>query len=209
MNSKALIVGMILAWLSLGLAGSSLADVFKYRDGRGNIYLTDKPMKGYRLLKRYRFKTTRPRAGGASLAALRERKARYAPLIDAAARKAGLQPALVHAVVRAESAYRPGAISPKGARGLMQLMPATAKRFGVTDLHDPQQNLKGGTRYLSRLLELFDRDLNLALAAYNAGENAVISYGNRIPPYRETQEYVKKVLRFYRQAQAGDQLAQR
>ncbi len=201
---------MLLAWLSLALAGPSLADVFKYRDRQGNIYLTDKPMKGgYRLLKRYRFKTTRPRAGGASLAAMRKRKARYAPLIEAAAQEAGLQPALVHAVVRVESAYRPDAISRKGARGLMQLMPATAKRFGVTDLHDPRQNLKGGTRYLSRLLALFDRDLNLALAAYNAGENAVISYGNRIPPYRETQQYVKKVLRFYRQAQAGDQLAQR
>ncbi|RMG37943.1 MAG: lytic transglycosylase domain-containing protein [Gammaproteobacteria bacterium] len=201
---------MITAWLSLGLAGPSLADVFKYRDAQGHIYLTDKPMKGgYRLLKRYRFKTTRPRAGGASLAALRQRKARYAPLIDAAAREAGVQPALVHAVVRAESAYRADAVSSKGARGLMQLMPATARRFDVTHPNDPRQNLRGGTRYLSDLLDLFGGDLRLALAAYNAGENAVISYGNRIPPYPETREYVRKVLRFYRQAQVGDQLAQR
>lgn len=207
---RVFLAGYVAAVLALVMPGMAAADVFKYRDRQGNIYLTDKPMKGgYRLLKRYRFKTTRPRAGGSSLAALRERRARYAPLIDAAAREAGLQPALVHAVVRAESAYRPDAISRKGARGLMQLMPATAKRFGVTDLHDPRQNLKGGTRYLSLLLDQFNRDLNLALAAYNAGENAVISYGKRIPPYPETQEYVRKVLRFYRQAQAGDQLAQR
>ena len=108
----------------------------------------------------------------------------------------------MHAVVRAESAYNPNAVSRAGAVGLMQLMPATAAHYGVTNRRDPTQNLMGGTRYLAYLLKLFDNDLTLALAAYNAGEGAVQRYGNKIPPYRETQNYVRKVLAFYRQARA-------
>jgi len=91
----------------------------------------------------------------------------------------------------------------------MQLMPATASRLGVSDSYDARQNLDGGTRYLRQLLEMFDKDLSLALAAYNAGENAVIRYGKKIPPFPETQDYVKKVISFYTQNQAGDRLAQR
>jgi soluble lytic murein transglycosylase-like protein len=91
----------------------------------------------------------------------------------------------------------------------MQLMPATAERFGVTDPHDPRQNLRGGTRYLHELLKLFNNDLRLAVAAYNAGENAVISYGRRVPPYPETRRYVEKVLGFYEGSLAGNKLAQR
>jgi soluble lytic murein transglycosylase-like protein len=103
---------------------------------------------------------------------------------------------LLHAVVRAESAYNAGAVSPAGATGLMQLMPATAARYQVQNIEDPTENLRGGARYLRELLNLFGNDLQLALAAYNAGENAVAQYGNRIPPYPETQRYVRKVLQF-------------
>jgi len=117
--------------------------------------------------------------------------------IEKAAAAAGLAPGLIHAVVRAESGYNPQAISPKGAGGLMQLMPATAKRYGVTDRFNPEQNLAGGARYLRDLLILFNHDVRLALAAYNAGEGNVMRYGNKIPPFAETQNYVPKVIAYW------------
>jgi len=126
--------------------------------------------------------------------ALAERRQRYAALIDGEARRQGLDPALVHAVIRAESSYRPRARSPAGACGLMQLMPATAARFGVTDLWEPAENIRGGVTYLRFLMDRFDGDLRLVLAAYNAGEGAVAKYADQIPPYRETQQYVHRVL---------------
>ena len=128
--------------------------------------------------------------------AMAGRRDRYEHLITAAATRHGVDPNLVHAVIRAESAYRPRAESHAGARGLMQLMPATAKRFGVRDIWDPEQNIEGGVAYLRFLQHRFDGDIRLALAAYNAGEGAVAKYGNRIPPYRETRTYVKRVLRY-------------
>jgi hypothetical protein len=104
----------------------------------------------------------------------------------------GLDPELVLAVVEAESNYNPNALSPKNAQGLMQLIPETAKRFGVVDVWDPKQNLRGGMAYLRWLLKHFDGDLKLALAGYNAGEESVLQYGG-IPPYSETQEYVRRI----------------
>jgi soluble lytic murein transglycosylase-like protein len=104
---------------------------------------------------------------------------------------------LLHAVIRAESGYNPEAVSPKGAAGLMQLMPATASRMGVRDRFDPQDNIEGGARYLSQLLDMFPSDIKLAVAAYNSGENAVKRHGNQIPPYSETQTYVDRVLNYY------------
>ncbi|MCC6265697.1 MAG: lytic transglycosylase domain-containing protein [Bryobacterales bacterium] len=115
-------------------------------------------------------------------------------LIDRTARKHGVDPKLVHSVVRVESNYEQKAISPKGALGLMQLIPATAKRYGVDNPFDPSQNIDGGVRYLKFLTERFQGDLQLALAAYNAGEGAVDRHGG-IPPYRETRAYVTKVTR--------------
>ena len=115
----------------------------------------------------------------------------------AAARRHGLDPDLVMAVVAVESGFRPEAVSPKGARGLMQLMPKTAAALGVEDAFDPAQNLDGGARHLGQLLTVYDGDLVRALAAYNAGEGAVLRHGG-VPPYRETRAYVKKVLAQYR-----------
>ena len=106
------------------------------------------------------------------------------------------------AVITIESAYDPNAISRAGAVGLMQLMPATAKRYGVINRHNPVANLSGGTRYLKDLLIRFDSNLELALAGYNAGENAVEKYGNKVPPYDETQQYVRKVMELYSQHSA-------
>ncbi len=122
---------------------------------------------------------------------------RLTPVIQQVAVAYQLEPALLHAVISAESGYNPQARSPKGARGLMQLMPATAQRFGVVDPYEPITNLTGGARYLRWLLDMFT-DLRLALAAYNAGEGAVQRYGNAIPPYPETRTYVQRVLDFYR-----------
>jgi soluble lytic murein transglycosylase-like protein len=122
---------------------------------------------------------------------------RYAGMIARVAREQKVEPALLHAVVMAESAYNPQARSPKGATGLMQLMPATGKRYGAKDLLNPLQNLRAGARYLRALLELFDNNLGLAIAAYNAGEGAVMRSGNAIPPYPETRKYVPRVLEYY------------
>jgi soluble lytic murein transglycosylase-like protein len=119
------------------------------------------------------------------------------PLIANAAREHRVDAALLQAMVTVESAFATRAVSSKGAMGLMQLMPDTASRYGVTDLFDPAQNLDAGARHLRYLLERYHCDLTLALAAYNAGEGAVKRHGNAIPPYRETVAYVPKVLRLY------------
>ena len=130
----------------------------------------------------------------------------YATLIDSAARVAELDPALVHAVIAVESGYNAAARSPQGAVGLMQVLPLTASRYGVPDPgHSPEHNLRAGTRYLKDLMRLFDGQLELVLAAYNAGESAVIRHGRRVPPYRETRRYVPAVLSKYREMRApGD-----
>jgi hypothetical protein len=117
--------------------------------------------------------------------------------IVASATRNGVDPVLIYAMMHQESSFRARAISPKGARGLMQLMPATAARYGVTNIFDPRQNIEGGVRYVRFLLDLFDGDIRLALAGYNAGEGAVQKYGNNIPPYSETQEYVRRIGRRY------------
>lgn len=124
-------------------------------------------------------------------------KSQFNELIAQTASKHQVDEKLLHAVIQTESAYNAHAISSAGAVGLMQLMPDTARRYGVSDRHDPVQNVDGGTRYLKDLLAMFDSNLDLAVAAYNAGENAVIRHNNSIPPYRETQNYVRQVLARY------------
>ena len=124
----------------------------------------------------------------------------YSSAISAAAKSSNLDPALVHALISVESGHRQSAVSPKGATGLMQLMPGTALRYGVTvPGKSHEENLRAGTRYLRDLLDMFEDRLDLALAAYNAGEGAVQKYGNRIPPFRETQNYVPSVLEKYKE----------
>lgn len=112
-------------------------------------------------------------------------------------RRNAVDPLLLYSIMHQESTFKQGAISPKGARGLMQLMPRTALRFGVASIFDPRQNIEGGARYMRFLLDQFDGNIQLALAGYNAGEGAVMKYGNRIPPYAETQEYVRRISRRY------------
>ena len=114
--------------------------------------------------------------------------------IEAAAQANRIEPALLAALISVESRYNPKARSPKGAMGLTQLMPDTARRYGVRNAYDVQQNLHGGARYIKDLLVMFDNDLQLTLAAFNAGEGAVMKYGRKVPPYAETQHYVPAVL---------------
>lgn len=144
------------------------------------------------------------RGGGSNNAKLFSRD-RYALEIMSATYQYGVEEALVRAVIHAESAFNPAAVSHAGAQGLMQLMPATARRFGVTDSFSPSENIRGGTQYLAWLLDRFHGDITLAVAAYNAGEGAVDRHGG-VPPYRETKGYVKKInelLPLYRQQTMG------
>jgi soluble lytic murein transglycosylase-like protein len=120
----------------------------------------------------------------------------YDEIIKNAALIYGVDPALIKAVIKTESNFDPRAVSNKGACGLMQLIPATAERFGVSDVFDPKANIYGGTKYLSWLMTYFKGDIKLVLAAYNAGEKSVEKYDNNIPPYKETINYVKKVFKF-------------
>jgi soluble lytic murein transglycosylase-like protein len=142
---------------------------------------------------------------GQTMAAMRATTgdARIDALIRGAAARSGVDPQLVFAVMRQESSFNWRALSPKGASGLMQLMPATARRFGVQNIFDPAQNIEGGARYLRFLLDTFGGDVELALAGYNAGEHAVARYGNRVPPYRETQDYVRRISAHYQRLASG------
>jgi hypothetical protein len=180
--------------LAASLCGPVRADIYKYVDRNGVVHLSDhKEHSGFELLVRTR--------KGWDLSRVRLRPPRerfqFAEVVDEAARTYGLNQALIHAVIAAESGYNPDAVSSAGAVGLMQLMPDTARQYGVLNRRDPHQNIHGGSRYLSELLARF-RNLRLALAAYNAGEGAVERHGNRIPPYPETQQYVEKVVQLFR-----------
>lgn len=193
--------------LGLSLVTPVYADIYKYTAPDGRIYYTDNPTHSkYKLIIRSKPRkhnapatnlASRPKKNTGSITYSPKNKGKYTPIIRAAAEKHQLDPNLLHAVIQAESAYDAAAISSAGAVGLMQLMPATAKRYGVTNRKDPVQNVNGGAQYLKFLLKLFDSNLKLAVAAYNAGENAVKKYKNSIPPYPETQHYVKKVLALY------------
>jgi len=183
-------------------AGTAQADLYGFVDGeRVSVIISDTAPEDqrYKLFKKGeggRYVTLPPEpAAGAPL-----QLAKYGSQIHAAARETNVDPALIHAVISVESGYNPAARSSAGAVGLMQLMPGTAKRYGVKDRLDPAQNIRGGARYLRDLKVLFDDNLNLVLAAYNAGEDAVMKHGRRIPPYRETVAYVPKVLGHYRRS---------
>jgi soluble lytic murein transglycosylase-like protein len=140
------------------------------------------------------------------LAKQHDRRTRYDEIIERYAEKYRVDATLVRAVIQVESNFNARCVSSKGARGLMQLMPGTAKRYGVKQVHDPEENIQGGVRYLSYLLGLFNDDLTRALAAYNAGEGAVQRYGG-IPPYEETSTYVKRALTVYYGRPYGDAMS--
>jgi soluble lytic murein transglycosylase-like protein len=176
------------------------AHIYVYTDPAGEVMLTDAPRPAHwhmLFMLEEPGSLTAPRAtvarggcaGGARIAPAWEADV---PVI---AGEIGLDPHLIHAVIWAESNCNPAALSPKGARGLMQLMPSTARQYGVTDAFNPHQNIRGGARYLRDLLDLFGGNVELALAAYNAGPKSVLDARMRIPPFRETMAYVPVVLK--------------
>lgn len=176
--------------LSVLLTGTAQAQIFAWRDGSGQMVLSDKPpvsgtpMQTFEVPKARGVRVTRPPD---------KRSAQFDAYIDDHATTHGVDPDLVRAVIQVESAFNPHALSPKGAMGLMQLMPATAVELGVGNPFDPDENIGGGVRYLKRLLSRYDDKVELALAAYNAGPGAVDRYGQKVPPYRETRDYVQKI----------------
>jgi len=173
--------------------------IFGFVDDDGVEHLSNVPDdKRYRLVLADRFEPART--------ALRAPRGVFAlpygqrPFHDSVMRASsdtGVDAKLLHAVISVESGYNQGAVSPKGATGLMQLLPSTARRYGTVNLLDPADNIRAGARYLRDLLAMFDNNIELALAAYNAGENAVIRYGRRLPPYAETRRYVPLVVAHY------------
>lgn len=173
----------------------SCADIYRHIAPDGGVYYTDKPKRG---LKYQRVIKTLSKPRKNKYKHISKNKKKYSPLIAKAAAKYNVDEQLLHAIIRTESAYNEKAISSAGAVGLMQLMPATAARFGVRDRKNPAQNIDGGTRYIKVLMKMFKSNINLVLASYNAGEGAVKKYHNSIPPYPETQNYVRKVLKFYK-----------
>ncbi len=197
------ILSLSLAFVALAvLARPALADIYTFKDERGVVHFTN--IKGldsrYRLLRKEGSSPV-PGSGNAARAAMpsAEDIHRYSAIVEAASKAYGVESALVHAVISAESGYNARAVSRTGAQGIMQLMPDTARRYGVRNVMDPVENIYGGVRYLRDLMVMFKGDMRLVVAAYNAGENAVIKYGRRVPPYAETLGYVPKVMHFYKE----------
>lgn len=189
--------------LSLALTKNVLAkNVYTYRDSKGNVLITDRPhnKKGLKLEKKTHIKPFRDRRNSSQSNHQyfsKAQKSQYDALISNIALSYNIEPAFIKAVVHVESAFNPNAVSHAGAMGLMQLMPATASMYKLNpNEFDPQQNLTAGIRHMHMLLNRYGADKKLSLAAYNAGEGAVSKY-NGIPPYRETQEYVVRVMQLY------------
>lgn len=178
--------------------GATNASIFSFTDERGVVHYSNVPVDSrYELfLVAPEVDPTRPPV---PLSVLISHAEKFSKLIDAAARSNRVEPSLVRAVLIAESGGDPNATSRRGARGLMQLMPAMARQYGVQNVLDPEQNIQAGTRYLRDLLNHYQNDLERVLAAYNAGPAAVDQHGGAIPPFRETLAYVPRVLRIYRE----------
>jgi len=171
--------------------------IYTYVDADGVKHYTDVPDNNrYKLL--VLSPQDRTESGQYYDMSLMARATQYDSIIEKAALSASVEPNLLRAVIVVESGFNSRAVSKRGAVGLMQLMPATATRFGVSNPYDPRQNVHGGARYLKFLIDRFNQDIRLALAAYNAGEEAVDRNGGRIPPFTETMAYVPRVLKIYR-----------
>ncbi|MDP3719832.1 MAG: lytic transglycosylase domain-containing protein [Acidobacteriota bacterium] len=180
---------LILA-LTLGLASPAFAQIYSWRDADGKLVLSDRPredrggMSTYEVPGSSGVRATKPLAV--------KKSALYDSSINEHSQRMGVSADLVRAVIQVESAFNPSAVSTKGAMGLMQLMPATARELGVANPFEPDQNIRGGVTYLKRLLNRYNQNVELALAAYNAGMGNVEKYGD-VPPFKETQNYVKKI----------------
>lgn len=179
-------------FLCLSMAAECFADIYRYRDAQGVWHFTNIQTGDIRFKIYIREGKRTPS----------QYIKKYDGMIEEASRRFGLEPSLVKAVIKAESDFDHEAVSGKGAQGLMQLMPATAADMEVNDAFDPEENITGGTRYLSQLMERFGNNTELAVAAYNAGPQAVQTHGG-IPPFEETRTFVQRVLRYYQQFTDG------
>ena len=190
-------LALFIATLLSASGAAAGAKIYTYLDAQGLRHYTDTPDNNrYRLLVLSPFDRT---VSGERYDLQRlARASQYDSIIEHAAVSAAVEANLLRAVIVVESGFNCRAVSKRGAVGLMQLMPATASRFGVRDPYDAQQNVHGGARYLKFLMDRFGHDIRLALAAYNAGEEAVVRNGGQIPPYSETMAYVPRVLKIYK-----------
>jgi soluble lytic murein transglycosylase-like protein len=189
------IVTLVIFFCLFFLTSSSSAGIYRYVDERGVIHFTNCPRDPKFKLYIRESKEDVGDENHSSLSYIKNTN-QYDSLISEFSKKYQVDFALIKAMIRAESAFNPFAVSRKGAKGLMQLMPETASRMNVSNTFNPRENIEGGVRYFKYLLSLFNNDLRLSLAAYNAGEN-VVGELRSIPPYRETVDYVKKVLSYY------------
>jgi hypothetical protein len=188
---------IVSAFLLTFQASAAYSDVYKYVDEDGVVCYTDAPMgkKTVRVLKEQKTAAKQARAEEGAVSSVRSQD--YSSYVQQAAAKYEIEPDLIHAVIKTESNGNQRAVSRKGAMGLMQLMPSTAYDMNVVNPFNPEENIEGGTKYLRQLLEKFNGDLTLALAAYNAGPKTVEKYGN-VPPISETKQYVKKIISLFK-----------
>lgn len=190
------VLPLVIGVMWMATASLARADIYAFVDESGVAHYSNVPTD-----PRFQFLLATPadktQSGEAYNPVLLARSVDFDPIIEKAALAASVEADLLRAVIAVESGFNARAVSKAGAVGLMQLMPATAKRFGATDRYDPRQNVHAGARYLRSLIDRYGKDIQLALAAYNAGETAVDRCGRCIPAYKETQAYVPKVLRVY------------
>jgi soluble lytic murein transglycosylase-like protein len=193
------ITALLLFFCLFFLTAPSQAGIYRYEDANGVIHFTNCPRDSK--FKLYIKESKEDVEGGTPLPIRYSKDSnRFDHLISEFSGKYQIDFALIKAMIRAESGFNPYAVSRKGAKGLMQLMPGTALRMNVVDVYNPKQNIDGGVRYIKYLLSLFNNDLRLSLAAYNAGEN-LVSELRTIPPYRETVDYIRKVQSYYQSYQ--------
>jgi len=190
------IVTLVIFFCLFFLTSLSSAGIYRYVDEKGVIHFTNCPRDPkFKLYIRESKEDVGDENNSSSVSYIKDSN-QYDSLISEFSRKYQVDFALIKAIIRAESGFNPIAVSRKGAKGLMQLMPETAQRVNVSNIFNPRENIEGGVRHFKYLLSLFNNDLRLSLAAYNAGENVVAELRS-IPPYRETVDYVKRVLSFY------------
>ncbi len=202
-RTRSHLASLLIACAALGAfapAGAQAGEIYRYEEADGTIVFTNVPPKGAKRKQARASAAPRAQAGSSSSVtprSVRISREEYDGYVRRAAKRYRIPEALVWAVMHTESSFDPKAVSHAGAQGLMQLMPATAEEMYVSDSFDIQQNIDGGTRYLRVLANTFDGDMVKMVAAYNAGPHAVKKYGGRVPPYPETQAYVRKVIARY------------